>query len=59
MTNFNKSEISNFVDKFTMGDMLGGKNKNKQAINYQNRQIPNNGISLQDNIVISLRTIGN
>jgi hypothetical protein len=59
MANLNKSEIVTFVEKFTMGNMLDGKRKSRDPVYLIEKPNTNQSVSLPDNVVISLRTIGN
>ena len=59
MANLNKSEIACFVEKFTMGNMLDGKKKLRDPIYFSDKPAINQTVTLPDNVVISLRTIGN
>ncbi len=59
MANLNKSEIATFVEKFTMGNMLDGKKKSRDPVYFIDKQTTNQSVTLPDNVVISLRTIGN
>ena len=58
MENINKSELTNFVDKFTIGDLLGSNKKTKEVLPTNNASQSLCGFSIEDNVVISLRTIG-
>ena len=59
MANLNKSEFASFVDKFTMGSLLDGKKRTRenQYMNERSQHIQTS--LLPDNVVVSLRTIGN
>jgi hypothetical protein len=58
MSNLNKSEIASFVEKFTMGSMLDSKKKSRENLYYADRPQSSQNFALQDNVVLSLRTIG-